>query len=124
VDKKRNAFEVVLGGKKQDDGTIVGGRRVVLVELRTGELRQAMELAGKIKAQDARQFETSLQGLRLSIRSVDGKALKYDELVGDKLDELFSVKEITLLAREWNRIHMPDDDEVDSTSGNTKAIAS
>ena len=114
MEKKRKAFEVGLPGS----------RSVVLVELKTGEVRQAMELAGKIKVDDARQFETSLQGLRLSIRKIDGRDVKYEDLIGEKFDDEFSVAEATLLARAWSKIHLPNEDEVDGLAGNIKAIAS
>lgn len=120
--EKRAAYEVVIGGQKDKDGTTKGGRKVVLAELHSGEVRQAMELAGKIKAEDARQFDTALHGLRLSIRSIDDVAVKFADLEGTKLDAQFRMRELMVLARAWNSIHLADDEEMDAV-GNMKAIA-
>lgn len=91
----------------------VGRRAVLLVELSTDDLKTATELAGDVEGQAARDFETALQGLRRSIRSIDGRDVAAAELEGDGLDQLFRVREIVFLARAWGRLQNPADDDDD-----------
>lgn len=102
----------------------LGDRKVVFVELDTGGLRQAMQIGGREKVEAARNLEVALAGLRLSVREVDGRRVGYDDLIGPKWDALFSVRETMLLAKCWNQVHMPEDQELDSVGEALRAVAS
>jgi hypothetical protein len=114
VPRIKNAFEVVLPGN----------RLVVLVELGAGDLQQAFRLAGNEKAKGAQDFAQSMEGLKLSIREVDGQKVSYDKLAGNLWDEHFSLRETILLQREWERIHMPTDAESEAVGRKAVAEAS
>jgi hypothetical protein len=107
--KPRSATEVILPD----------GRKVVIAELRLSEMKRAMQLAGAEKSEAARNFDTAVHGLRLAIRKIDGKDVKYDDLVGDLLEEHFTTKEILLLGRIFNQMHEPEE----AAEGNVKAVS-
>jgi hypothetical protein len=106
--KTRKAFEVVL-----EDGRVV-----VLKKLTTGEMLRAMQAAGNHKGESAQAFATSLEQIRLSVTSVNGKPVTYADLLGDQLDDVFETDDIIVLSRAWSKIHLPSDD-----SGNVRAVA-
>ena len=111
--RPRNAFEVQLPGD----------RKVVMAELRSGEVRQCMVLAGNSAVQSAQEFDTALEGLRLSVREIDGKSVTRDSLEGSMLDDQFSIAELMLLMDAWRSIHMPSAKQVRDVRGNLKAIS-
>jgi hypothetical protein len=112
-EKKRKAVEAVLPD----------GRSVVVAELGLGEVKHAMQLASREKAEQARALETAVQGLRLSIRKIGDRSVTYSDLEGVKFEEFFDVRETMLLADVWNDIHLPTDEQRDSVRGKTKAMA-
>jgi hypothetical protein len=109
----RNAYEVELPG----------ARKVVMAELGSGDVRQCMVLAGNQRVQAAQEFDTALEGLRMSLRQVDGKAVTRDDIEGRLLDDLFSMSEIMLLVDVWRQIHMPNVGQVEAVRGHLKAIS-
>jgi hypothetical protein len=100
------------------------GRKVVLVELTAGEMRKAMQLAGNDKNPDARAFGQTLEGLRMSVRSVDERSVSYMDLQGDKWDDFFSMRETTTLSQVFGRLHTGEEGEADAVVGNLRAVAS
>lgn len=111
--KPRNAYEIVLPGK----------RKVVFVELKTGEMKMALQLASKERAEAARNFVAGIEGLKLSIREVDGRKVGYDDFKGDAWDDMFSARETNLLVRAWNKVHSPTDEEAEEVEGGLTAVS-
>lgn len=109
----KNALEVELPD----------GRAVVVVELGLGEVKRAMQLASSEQCEDARRLETAVQGLRMSVQRINGATFKYDDLVGVRWEDQFSMSETMMLASIWNGMHMPDGKQLDVMRGNAKTIA-
>jgi hypothetical protein len=97
--RQKSAVEVVL-----EDG-----RKVILRELSTTELRRALELANRVKGEAAQGYEQTLQGIRLAVVEIDGAAMKYSDLDGDKIDDLFGVRDLALLGQGWRTLHVPEE---------------
>lgn len=107
----RSAFEIVLPG----------GKTVVLVELKSGQLLQAMKAATGAGDGPAAEMAIGFEGLRLSVRKVGARDVSYNDLVGDFLDDLFSSVEIMTLVQAWQSIHFPK--KADSESALGKMVA-
>lgn len=110
--------------KDAQEVTLPSGRKVVLVELGSGEMKQVIALGAKEPNEDVRAFEQQLNGLRYSIRKIDGVDVRYADLVGEAMDAKFKVKEISILGQVWARMHFASKDEVADAAGNSTAIAS
>ena len=57
-------------------------------------------------------YNTALEGLRHSIVTIDGRAVKYNDLAGKGLSSHFRSREIVLLQTAWNKMHLPDEEEL------------
>lgn len=86
--------------------TLPSGKVVAFRELKVSEMGHVMS-AGKGLDAEAAGFEMKLAGLRYAIVEVGGRPVKYEELVGDRWDELFSVSETFLLFAAWSQVHEP-----------------
>jgi hypothetical protein len=109
----RSAYEIVLPSNKV----------VVLAELKSGQLVRAMGVAGGANS-SADEMAVALEGLRLSLREIDGKQVKYDDVVGDFLDDLFGMTDLMLLVQAWQSIHYPKREVSTSVLGKMVARSS
>lgn len=105
--------------KQAIEFTLADGRRVLLVELSLEEEKRAAQLAAK-EPEVTRAMESSLQALRLSIRKIDDQPVKYEDFMGDKLEGVFGVRNVKLLARAYQRSF---DGDFETFMGNGKATS-
>lgn len=106
----RNAYEVQLPN----------GPLVVLVELSCSELLMAMRSAGSEPSASAQGFAVSREALRLSIRQVDGAAVKSYELEGTGWAKQFPrTRQVFQLTEAWGKIHLPTEAEIDAVTDDT-----
>lgn len=97
-----------------------GERVVELVELDAGQMSLVMRAGNVPGNAQGTGYNTALEGLRHSIASIDGKVVKYNDLAGKGLSGYFRSKEIVLLQTAWNKMHLPDEEElVDVGNGMT-----
>jgi len=106
----QEAFEIELPGQK----------KVVLVELKPSQLQQAMQLGG---GPTGNSLATAMEGLRLSIREIDGRKVGYNDLAGERLDDAFRTRDVMLLVGVWNEMHFPSEEEAKAILGKAKTIA-
>lgn len=86
---------------------VAADREVFMRELTVQEFEQALKAAGT----NPTAWDLAMQGLRRSLVSDAGEELKYQDLVGQKLGQRFSVKQLIMLKTAWEKIHAPDDKE-------------
>lgn len=86
------------------------GRKVLLRELLTRELRGALQKAGNIKAHDARTLEQRAQCIRASVTKIDGREIKPGELDGDQLDNFFCMADKTDLMAGFDQLQGATED--------------
>lgn len=100
-----------------------GERVVELVELDAGQMSLVMK-AGNVPGNvQGTGYNTALEGLRHSIAAIDGKAVKYNDLAGKGLSNYFRSKEIVLLQTAWNKMHLPDEEELEAVGNEMTAIS-
>lgn len=99
----KKAYIVELPGLTEE----AAPREVVLVQLGVSEFQQSMSLVGNIESDDARSFAEGIEGLRLSVRKIDGKEVTREDLQGRLWDDHFDMIETSLLAQQFSKIHAP-----------------
>lgn len=82
------------------------GKVVVMVRLAVPEYLKALRAGGK-GAGFAAGIETTLAGLRMAIREVDGKPISFVQLLGTQWDKQFSMRETMTLVAQYSAIHSP-----------------
>ena len=89
------------------------GERVgELVELDAGQMSRVMKAGNVPGNAQGTGYNTALEGLRHSIVTIDGRAVKYNDLAGKGLSSHFRSREIVLLQTAWNKMHLPDEEEL------------
>ena len=96
------------------------GERVVLLrEMTAGEFELMWRAEGD---KPGASWEVTQRGLRMTIAAIDGEEVTYADLVGDNLNQRFSVKELLLLRQAWESLHMPSQEDIARVRG-MRAIA-
>ena len=100
MQKKQRAYPVT-----------VSGLDVLVVELTPSQLTTAMKNAG-VKATG---IAVTREALRMSIKEIEGVEVKYADLAGAGWRKHLPRTRYTMgLARAFNQIHLPDDDETEA----------
>lgn len=86
---------------------ISADRKVELKELSGLELHRCVELSGG----GEKGWDMMLYGLRFSIVKDNGQPVQYTDLIGGKLLERFSAKELNSLAQAYGQINSPSEED-------------
>lgn len=96
------------------------GRVVVFRELGTEEFEILVRAE---QGKPGSEWEIPSAGLRRSLVSIDGVAVKYQDLIGNRLGERFRTAELMILRQAWTSVHLPDAAAAAAAVGGMKVTA-
>jgi len=95
--------------------TLPDGRAVVLAEPDEATVGECMRNArAEAKGAGAQNLLATIDGLRRSVRSVDGRGVSREDLSGARWDRAFSVQETTLLGQIWEEMQVGTRQELEA----------
>lgn len=95
----------------QYEATLPTGKTVVLEELSTERQMLALSASSEHQSESQGRFAAQLESVRLMLKQVAGKPVAYDEIQGNKIDQVFTPKEVNALMILYGSIMGADETE-------------